>query len=327
LDFPKATRRRIVYATATAVAVTGSALLVWKQLPTGNLPTPNVTPSAMASLTAEAMSVKEKEAPQGPFADSLKPEMSPAQPVMRDKVETYVVQEGDSIGLIAEKYGLKAESVLHSNGGTEDIHPGDELRIPRVDGVVVEIMEGDTLWELGKDYGVTDTDILAANPDVDPAAIQVGTKLLIPATGGEFFERQVVSRSSRTRSRRWVWPTWGDMTDDFGWRTHPVYGGSSFHDGIDLGVGSGTPVGAASGGEVIMASRYGGYGLMVRIDHGNGLASSYAHLSSIEVSVGDEVGPGDLIGYSGNTGVSTGPHLHFIVSLWGEPVDPLEYLP
>jgi murein DD-endopeptidase MepM/ murein hydrolase activator NlpD len=100
----------------------------------------------------------------------------------------------------------------------------------------------------------------------------------------------------------------------------------SLHPGIDIGVGFGTPIHAAASGIVILAGPDGGYGNFVVIDHGNNLATAYAHQESIAVTVGQHVNQGDVIGYVGSTGFSTGPHLHFEVRINGNPVDPLGYL-
>ena len=100
----------------------------------------------------------------------------------------------------------------------------------------------------------------------------------------------------------------------------------SLHPGIDIGVGMGTPIHAAASGRVISASYSGGYGNLVVIDHGNGLATAYAHQSSMAVSPGQQVSQGQVIGYVGSTGFSTGPHLHFEVRVNGSPVDPMGYL-
>jgi murein DD-endopeptidase MepM/ murein hydrolase activator NlpD len=100
----------------------------------------------------------------------------------------------------------------------------------------------------------------------------------------------------------------------------------SLHPGIDIGAGMGTPIKAAASGRVIVAAYSGGYGNLVVIDHGNGLATAYAHQSRIAVSVGQEVSQGQVIGYVGSTGFSTGPHLHFEVRVNGSPADPMGYL-
>ena len=98
------------------------------------------------------------------------------------------------------------------------------------------------------------------------------------------------------------------------------------HEGIDIAVGEGTPVSAAAAGVVIYAGWMGGYGNLVAVDHGNGLSTAYAHNSSLAVSVGQSVAAGETISYSGSTGNSTGPHVHFEVRVNGSAVDPLGYL-
>jgi murein DD-endopeptidase MepM/ murein hydrolase activator NlpD len=98
------------------------------------------------------------------------------------------------------------------------------------------------------------------------------------------------------------------------------------HEGIDLGAPYGTPIAAAAAGVVIYAGWLGGYGNLTVIDHGGGLATAYGHQSSIVVGVGQSVARGEIIGYVGSTGHSTGPHLHFEVRVNGQPVDPLGYL-
>jgi murein DD-endopeptidase MepM/ murein hydrolase activator NlpD len=98
------------------------------------------------------------------------------------------------------------------------------------------------------------------------------------------------------------------------------------HEGIDIAVPEGTTVVAAAAGTVIHAGWLGGYGNLVVVDHGNGLATAYAHNSGYAVSVGQSVGQGQVIAYSGNTGNSSGPHVHFEVRANGTAVDPLGYL-
>ena len=122
------------------------------------------------------------------------------------------------------------------------------------------------------------------------------------------------------------WPVRGPITSPFGWRIHPISGVRSFHEGLDIGVASGTPIGAAEAGRVIYAGWYGGYGNYISIDHGGGVSTGYAHCSAIYVSVGQDVRQGQTIGAVGSTGYSTGPHLHFEVRINGKPVDPLTRL-
>ena len=117
-----------------------------------------------------------------------------------------------------------------------------------------------------------------------------------------------------------VWPVHGIFTSGFGWRW------GRMHEGIDLAVPNGTSVVASASGTVIVAGWMGGYGNLVVVDHGNGLATAYGHNTSVTVGVGQSVAQGQLIAYSGNTGHSTGPHVHFEVRVNGSPVDPLGYL-
>jgi murein DD-endopeptidase MepM/ murein hydrolase activator NlpD len=117
-----------------------------------------------------------------------------------------------------------------------------------------------------------------------------------------------------------IWPVHGVVTSGYGWRW------GRMHEGIDIAVGSGTPVVAAASGTVIVAGWMGGYGNHVVVDHGNGIATAYGHNNAITVGVGQGVAQGQLIAYSGNTGNSTGPHVHFEVRVNGYAVDPFGYL-
>ena len=121
-------------------------------------------------------------------------------------------------------------------------------------------------------------------------------------------------------------PSSGEITSPYGSRTHPIFGTTKFHDGIDLGVDEGTAVQAVADGKVIEADENDGYGNYVEIDHGNGLHSFYGHNSQLMVSAGQTVTVGTLIAYSGSTGYSTGPHLHFCMHVNGESVNPMDYL-
>jgi murein DD-endopeptidase MepM/ murein hydrolase activator NlpD len=117
-----------------------------------------------------------------------------------------------------------------------------------------------------------------------------------------------------------VWPVSGPVTSSFGWRW------GRMHEGIDIGVSYGTPIHAAASGTVIYCGWMEGYGNLVAVDHGNGIATAYAHQSSIAVTCGQGVAQGQVVGYVGSTGHSTGPHLHFEVRVRGAAVDPLPVL-
>lgn len=123
-----------------------------------------------------------------------------------------------------------------------------------------------------------------------------------------------------TASSGLIWPVSGPITSPYGMRW------GSLHPGIDIGAGMGTPIHAAATGRVLVASYSGGYGNLVVLDNGRGIATAYAHQSRIAVSVGQQVSQGQVIGYVGSTGFSTGPHLHFEVRVDGSTVDPMGYL-
>ncbi len=127
-------------------------------------------------------------------------------------------------------------------------------------------------------------------------------------------------------SSGWVRPVPGAVTSGFGPRLHPILGYYRMHTGWDMSAGTGTPIASATAGTVILAGWFGGYGNTVVVDHGGGLTTLYAHQSSLAVSYGAAVGAGDVVGYAGSTGLSTGPHLHFEVRVNGNPVDPAGYL-
>lgn len=116
------------------------------------------------------------------------------------------------------------------------------------------------------------------------------------------------------------------LTSDYGMRTHPVLGGRRNHKGVDLAAPTGTPVYATADGIVARADRFSSYGLYIQIEHGADLETRFAHLSRLAVAAGQRVNKGDVIGYVGTTGRSTGPHLHYEVRIGGEAVNPIPYM-
>ncbi len=121
-------------------------------------------------------------------------------------------------------------------------------------------------------------------------------------------------------------PVDAPITSGFGMRRHPIFGGIRMHTGVDMPIAYGTPIHASQDGVVAFSGWKRGYGNTVLIDHGGGLATLYAHCSSLEVRVGERVSRGQVIAKIGSTGYSTGPHLHFEVRINGEPVDPEHYI-
>ncbi len=123
-----------------------------------------------------------------------------------------------------------------------------------------------------------------------------------------------------------IWPTQGWISSEFGYRISPFTGQREFHKGLDISGPEGTPIIAPAEGVAIFTGKNGAYGLSLVLDHGNGITTRYAHLLKIVIKNGEKVKRGEIIAYMGNTGRSTGPHLHYEVRLNGVPVNPLRYI-
>lgn len=123
-----------------------------------------------------------------------------------------------------------------------------------------------------------------------------------------------------------VWPTEGWVSSRFGYRTSPFTGKREFHKGLDISAPTGTPIYAPAKGRIAFIERHSGYGLTMGVTHGSGIVTKYAHLHSISVKEKQTITRGELIGYVGNSGRSTGPHLHYEVRLNGVPVNPSRYI-
>lgn len=173
--------------------------------------------------------------------------------------------------------------------------------------------------------------IITAKGEIDGTAITISGK----ANGKAFSASGTVKDGKFTAtgfygtgSGALLWPTTSTyITSEFGYRTAGETGGvgTTDHAGIDIGVSSGSNVYAAAAGTVTLAGWFGGYGKCVIISHDNGMTTIYGHLSSVKVKTGQKVNQGKIIALSGNTGNSTGPHLHFEVKINGTPVDPMKY--
>lgn len=251
----------------------------------------------------------------------------------RETLETYTVQAGDTILGIAGKYGLQPETILWANPSIEQnpdrISIGDQIKVLPVNGVLHVVKAGDTLSSLAAKYKVTAEAIVGYKSNQlsnAAAALVVGAEIVVPGGQKQIVAQQVVTSYSgpvptgaAKGSGAFLWPTSGSITQKY-W---------SGHAAIDIGSWTGAPVKASDGGYVVEAGRgwSSGYGNHVVVDHGNGFRTLYAHLNSIFVSPGESVSKGQQIGTVGNTGNSTGPHLHFEVLYQGVRRNPYSYLP
>ncbi|HOD39391.1 MAG TPA: peptidoglycan DD-metalloendopeptidase family protein [Candidatus Wallbacteria bacterium] len=165
----------------------------------------------------------------------------------------------------------------------------------------------------------------AAAPAPAKDAKKAGSKLS-PASSKEADPLSDIIKSAKNKRRVFKWPVRGVVTSKFGMRIHPVYGNSSMHTGVDIGAGKGRAIKPAMGGTVLFAGWLGGYGKMVEIRHPKGYTTRYAHMSSIKVKKGQTVNSSTTIGNVGDTGTSTGYHLHFEVRKYGRPLNPLAFI-
>jgi murein DD-endopeptidase MepM/ murein hydrolase activator NlpD len=278
----------------------------------------------------------------------------PSRP--RQEVVKYTVVEGDTVFGIAEKFGLKPETILWGNysilqDNPHALQPGQELTILPSDGVYWEWSSGNTLTGFANYFGVKPEDILNSPiNNLDPAVIDPanpnipdGTLLFIPNGKREFIAWSAplgVTRENPASARvlgpgacdpisggavgfgTFIWPANNHYLSGFD------YAPNANHRGIDIAGNDGEGVYATDAGVVVYAgwNNY-GYGNMIMVDHGNNFQSLYAHLSGISVGCGQSVGQGDLIGAIGNTGRSSGSHLHFEIRSLSSWVNPWDVLP
>ena len=255
---------------------------------------------------------------------------------------TYTIQPGDTVDSVAVAFGIDPGYITWNNPEISDpdsLIIGGTLLIPATNGLVYHVTLGDTLNGIADAYGVDVNSIVSYGPNAltSPDNVVEGMVLVVPGAAipapappaidepmvASADDGGVSSDPGLTASSGLIWPWYGGISQYFG---EPELG--SYHKGLDIegGIG-GTIIAAASGTVVLTAWDDYGLGYHVIIDHGNGMQTIYGHLSDIWVSQGQYVNQGDAIGALGNTGYSTGPHLHFQINMFGTPVDPLGYLP
>lgn len=264
----------------------------------------------------------------------------------RDLV-TYTVQENDTPISIALQFGLKPETILWCNSdlnkNPELLQVGTVLYIPPIDAACHVVKEGDTLESIAATYQTDVAQIVGYEGnhlEGPPYTLTPGTRLVIPggkidylvwtvpprpaisgtAASGQFVKAGSFYNGPRVAAGvgRFIWPIGSRNITQYYW---------AYHRAIDIAAPKGTPIYAADGGTVIFAGWSPvGYGNLVVIDHGNGFTTWYAHQSQYVVDNGSVVSQGQLIGYVGSTGRSTGPHLHFEIRYNGEPLNPFDYV-
>jgi murein DD-endopeptidase MepM/ murein hydrolase activator NlpD len=266
----------------------------------------------------------------------------------RDTVLTYTVQAGDTVFGIAERFGLSAHTIYWANSEALQDNPhllliDTVLNILPTNGVYHAVAAGETVASIADEYGVDPGVIYNEWNNLErDQSLRAGMNLVIPGGTRDFIVWQLPTFSdlrgsaaydtgvcalpeTGLRGNGWfVWPT--DSRRISGWIFHDPR--NPPHSGIDIGLSTGDPLYAADNGVVRYAGwSNAGYGYLVVLDHGNGYQTYYAHMSAIWVVCGQSAYQGTAIGAGGNTGWSTGSHLHFEIRYEGIPQDPFLYLP
>jgi len=266
------------------------------------------------------------EVPLDVFPIATEEDTAAPLPAIEDAILRHTVSDGETVNGIAAELGVSASNLLVSNRlfGGGQLQPGRVLYASR-EGVVHTIQRGQTLTDISLTYAVPVETLTSANGLTASSTIFAGDRILIPGVTTTFWDDVV--RLSNGVPSRFIWPLEGEVVSTFGWRVHPVLGNRHHHDGIDLDVPEGAVVHAAAGGEVYFYGEQPGYGNVLILEHADGYFTMYGHLASAIVSPGRYVEMGQEIALSGNTGISSGPHLHFEIRNGEFPIDPLRYLP
>lgn len=302
-------------------------------------PTPRST--AVASSDTGAVPLDTEREPVPILSDnSLSPD--PVPQTFQGKrphheFDKYVVERGDTPSGIAFQYGIETETLLGGNPFLSQesslMQPGMELTILPLNGVLHDVQPGDTLESVSEEYGIPVEDIIAYEPNnlEFPYRLYPETQILVPGAVAEVFiwtpPTLNAVRSSGTGSGiapavvgtgTFIYPVGSrNFTQKF-WYGHP---------GIDIALTEGSGVFASDTGTVTFAGwNIYGYGNLIVVNHGNGYETFYGHLSGINVVPGQVVNQGSVIGAVGNTGNSSGPHIHFEIRTGGNQDDPCWYI-
>ena len=236
------------------------------------------------------------------------------------------VQKGENFWGIAKKYGVTIDTIIGANPDLKDLlaRIGQDILVLSEKGVLHEVRDRDEdLNLLEKLYGIKKNRINKFN-NLSGGRIEIGDVLFIPGAKPVYMSESLKELFNKRKMFRS--PLSGVYTSLFGSRTHPVTGLRDFHKGVDIRAKIGSWVGASSSGKVVYAGWLGNMGYCVKIRHKSGYVSLYGHLSKLYVRPGQHVDAGKLIAKTGNSGRTTGPHLHFGIYKNGRAKDPMKYL-
>jgi len=232
--------------------------------------------------------------------------------------DSYIVQSGDNISGLAYNLGLNQDTIITVNNVTNSrlLQAGRVIKIPNQDGILHKVQRSETLQSITERYKADSEAIKTAN-ELFSEYIAVGTELFIPGARLDWERLQEINGDL------FIWPVSGAITSYYGWRRSPFNRSvRQFHNGIDIRGSTGTPVRAAMAGRVSAVGYDNVFGNFIIINHHSGYRTLYGHLSRIRTRTGAYVAQGERIGDVGNTGQSTGPHLHFTVYKNGATVNP-----
>jgi murein DD-endopeptidase MepM/ murein hydrolase activator NlpD len=271
-----------------------------------------------ASLTAEIDTNQDSDmlqATAGPLRISTEDIDFPVS----DTISVYEVKKGDTLSTVAKLFGVSKNTIMWANDlKSQTISPGDTLVILPMTGIKHTIKQGESLSSIAKKYRADSEDIAKFNGLTDDSELAVGDVILVPdgeitiAPSNKTKNGKTTGKSRILNSYSYSAPSGFLIRPTTGRRTQGIHG----HNGVDIAGPQGTPIVAAANGRVIVAKMggyNGGYGNMIIMTHDNGVQTVYAHLRAIYVSGGQTISQGTVIGEMGNTGRSTGSHLHFEV--------------
>jgi murein DD-endopeptidase MepM/ murein hydrolase activator NlpD len=233
----------------------------------------------------------------------------------------YTVKKGDTVSGIAKKFSLSKDAVIASNNihNVRRLPENMVLRIPNIDGIPYTVKPGDSLAGISQTMGVPLNAILDAN-DLASANIQPNEVLFIPGA------RMAPEAMKLALGELMIYPIQGRLTDGYGWRNDPKNGARRFHAAVDLAAPTGTRVQSVMDGTAAVIDSNPIFGNYIIVRHSGGYLTLYAHLNKVSVQKGAAVKQGEKIGEVGNTGYSTGSHLHFVLYKNGRAVNPLDFL-
>lgn len=237
------------------------------------------------------------------------------------RMKTYVVKKGESLFSIAKRFNISIDAILSVNNMRDAsiLRIGTVLKIPNMNGVYYSVRKGDSLSSITTRYRVDMNKLVDVN-ELESSVIYVGQKLFIPGAALSAWER------AEALGTLFKYPVRGRLTSRMGFRIDPFTKRRAYHAGIDIANRIGTPVHASQSGKVIFSGYKGHYGKTVILSHQQGYSTVYGHLDKMLVKKGQVVRQGDKIGTVGNTGRSTGPHLHFEIHRYRRIIDPLKLL-